>query len=639
MDATYSDSFCLFYVRVGYSGATCLLRGSPESGVHRSSGTRLGSVSPVRPACAHETHRPSRTESQRFRYMNILSQRLGFLNSHPPENAAPSAHWENAALAGTVLSHFGHPTCIARWQIAISYVTLIPYRARAEDDKQTLLDCDHGIASPSHSSIFVNAASGKLSRARFWRRFCVVCRRQDANAPSSQVLKLEVLKLLDAAGIQDARSRSVGAAARRAGAGPRDSSGAGYGSEVSRKDQSGQAAEVISSPIGGRVKLPQQDPSSALLLLLLVRSLRTAAGKIFNEIDASRHGERILQRDFYLEAECLSARGKKKWDKLNETTSPTGTSLDLREGQTNKSGNPALGVSTTSADHRFVIARIRILRCRTAEALVRRSLKDFLDDLVLKSLVHVGHHLCAHEAPLTADNVYVEIVKSARAVKPEEGVEYESTASGSVAAACGNITLATGRLHSELRLRGHPCAATPDLLALATTNAGPTGDGRLASALAQPAGLCDIDQVHVHPTGFVDFANPAAKTKFLAAEALRRVSKGLKKWYPGAAAAAFAADTGIPLESIPATFASHDKYTSSAPNGATGFLTFHGSSWLTGRFRAHVRRGVKPRIEVTDGGLFLLSNEFLSEQHQNLGRFIARCIPTDSQLFSIQNDA
>lgn len=65
----------------------------------------------------------------------------------------------------------------------------------------------------------------------------------------------------------------------------------------------------------------------------------------------------------------------------------------------------------------------------------------------------------------------------------------------------------------------------PDLLPLSTTNGDhATGDGhRLASSLSRPAALCDLDQVQVHPTGFVDPANVDAKTKFLAAEALRGV--------------------------------------------------------------------------------------------------------------------
>lgn len=63
----------------------------------------------------------------------------------------------------------------------------------------------------------------------------------------------------------------------------------------------------------------------------------------------------------------------------------------------------------------------------------------------------------------------------------------------------------------------------PDLLELPTTNGDhSTGDGhRLATSVS--ASLIDMDQVQVHPTGFIDPANPDAKTKFLAAEALRGV--------------------------------------------------------------------------------------------------------------------
>ena len=63
----------------------------------------------------------------------------------------------------------------------------------------------------------------------------------------------------------------------------------------------------------------------------------------------------------------------------------------------------------------------------------------------------------------------------------------------------------------------------PDLLSIPTTNGDhATGDGhRLAVSLGGT--LCDMDQVQVHPTGFVDPKDPSAKTKFLAAEALRGV--------------------------------------------------------------------------------------------------------------------
>jgi aspartate oxidase len=84
------------------------------------------------------------------------------------------------------------------------------------------------------------------------------------------------------------------------------------------------------------------------------------------------------------------------------------------------------------------------------------------------------------------------------------------------------LTLPSGYA-ADFSSRGILASHRPELLALSTTNGDhATGDGlRLALALPAPAGVCDLDQVQVHPTGFVDPANPAAKTKFLAAEALR----------------------------------------------------------------------------------------------------------------------
>ncbi|KAI9016307.1 FAD binding domain-containing protein [Phycomyces nitens] len=61
----------------------------------------------------------------------------------------------------------------------------------------------------------------------------------------------------------------------------------------------------------------------------------------------------------------------------------------------------------------------------------------------------------------------------------------------------------------------------PQLVNLATTN-GPwaNGDG-VRLGLAAGAMLKDMDQVQIHPTGFIDPSNPSAPTKFLAPEALR----------------------------------------------------------------------------------------------------------------------
>ncbi|KAF7371434.1 Fumarate reductase [Mycena sanguinolenta] len=192
----------------------------------------------------------------------------------------------------------------------------------------------------------------------------------------------------------------------------------------------------------------------------------------------------------------------------------------------------------------------------------------------------------------------VEIAKSARVVRLLEesavvvGVEYE--VGESRVEARGNVVLATGGYAADSSPDGLLAQHRPDLLALATTNGDhATGDGlRLALALAAPAAVCDLTQVQVHPTGFVDPAHPDAKTKFLAAEALRGaggllldahgarfvrgggkegrgeraveevkkhcdfyVSKNLMKRYSNAAA--FAEDTGIPLNNILSTFASY----------------------------------------------------------------------------------
>lgn len=61
----------------------------------------------------------------------------------------------------------------------------------------------------------------------------------------------------------------------------------------------------------------------------------------------------------------------------------------------------------------------------------------------------------------------------------------------------------------------------PQLVNMATTN-GPwaNGDGvRLAMSVG--AAICDMEQVQIHPTGFVDPQHPDSPTKFLAPEALR----------------------------------------------------------------------------------------------------------------------
>ncbi|KAJ8517317.1 hypothetical protein ONZ45_g5501 [Pleurotus djamor] len=122
----------------------------------------------------------------------------------------------------------------------------------------------------------------------------------------------------------------------------------------------------------------------------------------------------------------------------------------------------------------------------------------------------------------------VTIIKSANVVKLVEkdgevvGVVYEHDGEN-VTALAEAVILATGGYAADYSASGYLSTFRPDLINLPTTNGDhATGDGhRLASSLN--ASLIDMDQIQVHPTGFVDPKDPSAKTKFLAAEALRGV--------------------------------------------------------------------------------------------------------------------
>lgn len=85
----------------------------------------------------------------------------------------------------------------------------------------------------------------------------------------------------------------------------------------------------------------------------------------------------------------------------------------------------------------------------------------------------------------------------------------------------GPVVIATGGYCADFGPDSLLAKHRPDLLHLPTTN-GPhcTGDG-IKIAIKVGADLADIKQVQVHPTGLVDPAEPDAKVKWLAAEALR----------------------------------------------------------------------------------------------------------------------
>lgn len=85
----------------------------------------------------------------------------------------------------------------------------------------------------------------------------------------------------------------------------------------------------------------------------------------------------------------------------------------------------------------------------------------------------------------------------------------------------GPVVLATGGYAADFEKDGLLAKHRPDTLPLSTTNGDHcTGDG-LKMALKIGGRAVDLEKVQVHPTGLVDPKEPGAKTKFLAAEALR----------------------------------------------------------------------------------------------------------------------
>lgn len=85
----------------------------------------------------------------------------------------------------------------------------------------------------------------------------------------------------------------------------------------------------------------------------------------------------------------------------------------------------------------------------------------------------------------------------------------------------GPVILATGGYAADFTADSLLKKHRPDTFDLSTTNgAHATGDGHKMLMKIGANGI-DMDKVQVHPTGLVDPKDPTAKTKFLAAEALR----------------------------------------------------------------------------------------------------------------------
>lgn len=119
----------------------------------------------------------------------------------------------------------------------------------------------------------------------------------------------------------------------------------------------------------------------------------------------------------------------------------------------------------------------------------------------------------------------VQLIKKAKVTKVNKegntvtGVTYLFNGEETVCE--GPVVLATGGYAADFTETSLLKKYRPDTFDLSTTNgAHATGDGHKMLA-AIGANEIDMDKVQVHPTGLVDPKDPKAKTKFLAAEALR----------------------------------------------------------------------------------------------------------------------
>jgi flavocytochrome c len=119
----------------------------------------------------------------------------------------------------------------------------------------------------------------------------------------------------------------------------------------------------------------------------------------------------------------------------------------------------------------------------------------------------------------------VQLIKKAQVVKVNKegntatGVTY--LFNGEEVTVNGPVVLATGGYAADFTESSLLKKHRPDVYGLSTTNgAHATGDGHKMLMSIGANGI-DMDKVQVHPTGLVDPKDPTAKTKFLAAEALR----------------------------------------------------------------------------------------------------------------------
>lgn len=119
----------------------------------------------------------------------------------------------------------------------------------------------------------------------------------------------------------------------------------------------------------------------------------------------------------------------------------------------------------------------------------------------------------------------VKIIKKARVTKINKegnkvtGVDYEYD--GKTYTEYGPVIIATGGYAADFTETSFIKEHRPDIYHLSTTNGShATGDGQKMMMSIGGNGI-DLEKIQVHPTGLVDPKDPKAKTKFLAAEALR----------------------------------------------------------------------------------------------------------------------
>ncbi|KAJ4988323.1 putative FAD dependent oxidoreductase [Stagonosporopsis vannaccii] len=121
-----------------------------------------------------------------------------------------------------------------------------------------------------------------------------------------------------------------------------------------------------------------------------------------------------------------------------------------------------------------------------------------------------------HESPLFHLQTSCTVTKVLLAKQRVVGVEYIDT-NGNYEELHGPVVFASGGFGGDAQ--GLLAQHRPDLAGYPSTNDPRPGTQPLLAAAG--AQLIDMDSVQVHPTGFIDRADPTSPLKFLAAEALR----------------------------------------------------------------------------------------------------------------------